>query len=121
MVIFLLTAVVGAALAAAIVMAFVVAALLTFVTIVFATAVVPDGVGEAIEHDVRMVRIVAADDDLTTDGASFGGLVANEDAKAGAGMERGREGISDQLPVRIPALEFDALDVQLAVAFVADG
>jgi len=119
--IFLLTAVVGSALAAAVGMAFVVAAFLAFVTVVFAPAVVPDGVGEAIQHDVGMVRIVAADDDLTADGASFGGLVADDDAEAGAGMERGWEGISNELPVGIPALEFDALDVELAVAGVADG
>jgi len=119
--IFLLTAVVGSALAAAVGMAFVVAAFLAFVAVIFAPAVVPDGVGEAIEDSYGMMGIVALDHEFTADRASLGGLVPYDDAEAGAGMQSRREGIADQLPVGIPAFEFDALDVELTVAGVADG
>jgi hypothetical protein len=80
MVVFLLTAVVGAALAAAIGVAFIATSFLAFVAAVFALAIVPDGVGEAIEDPYGVMGIVALDDQLTADRASLGGLVADENA-----------------------------------------
>ena len=85
-----------------------------------AAAVVPDRVGQHVHGYDRIDRIVAGDDQLATFRAFLGGLVADQDIEARAGMERCREGVVDQPPVLALALEGYASDMQFAVADVAD-
>jgi hypothetical protein len=97
------------------------AAVAALVAALPATALVPDGVGHSVQRRDRRGWIVASDDQFGGDRDLLGGFVANYDAQARAGSDRRWEGIVDQLPVLVLALERNARDVQGAFTDVADG
>ena len=86
----------------------------------FGPAATPDRVREKVEGLHGRVRVVALDHEFAGARAALVGLVADHDPEAGAGGQRGRERVVDQIPVVGGALEADARDVQRARAEVAD-
>lgn len=84
-------------------------------------AVTPDGVSEKIQGFDRSRWVITRDDKFTGSGALFLCFVANDQAKARAGVQACRKGIVDQLPERTLALELDTQYVQVAIPNVADG
>src|SRR6185503_1948386 len=106
--------------AAAVAGVLVAAALAALLAVLAAAAGIPSRVGHDVEDLHGRRRIVAPDDQFAGARALLRGLVAGQHAKARTGVQRRREGVVDQLPVLVPALEADACHVELAVADVAD-
>src|SRR5262245_44365736 len=99
-------------------MTLIAAPLLAVVTVSFAAAFVPDGVGQQVQCLDRCDRVVAGDHKVARTRASFRGLVSNDDAEARTGVQRRREGVVDQLPILVLAAESDAGHVQATIAHV---
>jgi hypothetical protein len=95
--------------------------LLAILATLLAAAVVPNRVSHHVQGFDGGARIVALDDKFATSRTLFRGLVANDDAQARTRVQGRREGVVDQLPVMVLALERNAGHMELAVAHITDG
>jgi len=95
--------------------------LFAILTTVFTSALIPNRVCHHVESLDWSGRVVACDDQFAESRYPFGGMISNDDAEAGTGMQRRREWIVDQLPMWALAFELDTGHIQNAVTHIANG
>ena len=116
----LVTTVVATRLAARFAMALVTASLLAIVAFLRATAFWPNRICHNLQHFNRGLRIIASDDQVARPWAFFGCPVSDYHTQARAGMNVGREGVIDELPMGILVSKGHARHVEFAVPYIAD-
>src|SRR5574337_172187 len=93
-------------------------AVVLVLALVLATAR-PDGVGQQIEAADRRLRIVAVNHEFAGARAFLGRLVADHQVQARPRVQRRGKRVVHETPVRMPAPQPGARDLDLAVADVA--